>query len=403
MKMKKLLSVLAVAFMLFYIGYQVTANLTEQIETIDALMVEVEDKETCEGFFVRAVQPVYGSADKSYEFLAENGEKVSSGTRLAVCFDSADAAEAFRQARSLETDIANTRAAYREIKADDGGLTLDEAIFRDMESLSGLLHSGEVWNSDSAYSGLTQAIVAREYPRESLGELEQRIAAMESELQALNAAAAGGQVVASDRSGYFIKATECSPALCTVEEMRQLTPDRLRNLCEDGRNAEKQEGVVGYIMETFEWYYVCAMPEEAARAIDGRTAIDLCFPYILSENISAKIDDVTYFENEDAVVVFRCGFIDDDFLRGAVETCDVVKQSYSGIRIPREALHQNEAGEWGVYCLNGAMLQFKTIEWTYKGDTYYIARPAASAGKGLYLYDKIVIRGKGLEAGMVIE
>ena len=400
--MKKLLSVLAVAFLLFYIGYQVTANLTEQIETIDALMVKVEDKETCEGFFVRAIQPVYGSAQKSYEFLAENGEKVSAGTRLAVCFDSADAAEAFRQARSMEVDIANTRAAYRQIKADDGGLTLDEAIFRDMESLSGMLHSGQVWNSDEAYSSLTQAIVAREYPRESLGDLEQKIAAMESELKGLNAAAAGGQAVVSDRSGYFIKATESSPALCTIEEMRQLTPDRLRSLCEAGRDRKDEDGVVGYIMETFEWYYVCAMPEEAARAIDGRSTIELCFPYILSENISANIDDISYFEDE-AVVVFRCGFIDDDFLRGSVETCDVVKQTYNGIRIPREALHLDEEGAWGIYCLNGAMLEFKTIDWTYKGDTYFIAKPADSASRGLYLYDKIVVRGKGLEAGMVIE
>lgn len=400
--MKKLLSVLVVILMLLYIGFQVVTNLTEQIETIDALMVQVEAKETCEGFFVRAIQPVYGSAERSYEFLAENGEKVSGGTSLAVSFQNADAAEAFRQARILEEDIANTRAAYQEIRADDGGLTLDEDIFRDMESLSGLISDGKVWASDSVYSGMTRAIVAREFPRDRLSELEQKIADMESELKSLNAAASGGQEVKSERSGYFIKATESHPALCTVEEMRQLTPDRLRRLCDEGRDAKSEQGVIGYIMETFEWYYVCVMSEEAAREIDGRTNISLCFPYILSENISARIDDITYFEDE-AVVIFRCGFIDDDFLRSSVETCDVVRQSYSGIRIPREAIHLNAEGEWGIYCLNGAMLQFKTIDWVYQGDTYFIAKPADSAGKGLYLYDKIVIKGKGLEAGMVIE
>ena len=400
--MKKLLSVLVVAFLLVYIGYQVSANLTEQIETVDALMVTVEAKETCEGFFVRDVQPIYGDADRAYEFLAENGEKVSGGTSVAVSFKNAEAAEAFRQARTLENDIANTRAAYQEIKADDGGLTLDEAIFRDMEELSGLLSDGRAWGTDSVYSSMTQAIVARDYPRESLGELEQKIAQMESELKALNAAAAGGQEVVSDRSGYFIKATECSPPLCTVEGMRQLTPDELRRLCETGRGTGSDPNVIGYLMETFEWYYVCTMPEEAAREIDGRTSIDLCFPYILSENISARIDDIRYFDGE-AVVVFRCGFIDDDFLRGSVENCDVIRQSYEGIRIPREALHKNEEGVWGVYCLNGAMLEFKPVEWTYQNDSFFIVKPEASAKKGIYLYDKIVVRGKGLEAGMVIE
>ena len=283
--MKKLLSVLVVLLLLVYIGYQVTANLTEQIETIDALMVEVEDKETCEGFFVRSIQPVYGGADKTYEFLAENGEKVSGGTSVAVSFDNADAAEDFRQARVLEEDIANTRAAYNEIRSDDGGLTLDEAIFRDMESLSAQLQAGSAWNTDSVYSGLTQAIVAREYPRASLSDLEQKIDAMEDELRVLNARAAGGREVTSDRSGYFIKATESSPALCTVEEMRQLTPDRIRELVAEAADRKAESGVIGYIMETFEWYYVCSMSETAAREIDGRTSVELCFPYILSENI----------------------------------------------------------------------------------------------------------------------
>ena len=172
--MKKLLSVLVVILMLLYIGFQVVTNLTEQIETIDALMVQVEAKETCEGFFVRAIQPVYGSAERSYEFLAENGEKVSGGTSLAVSFQNADAAEAFRQARILEEDIANTRAAYQEIRADDGGLTLDEDIFRDMESLSGLISDGKVWASDSVYSGMTRAIVAREFPRDRRAGAEDR-------------------------------------------------------------------------------------------------------------------------------------------------------------------------------------------------------------------------------------
>jgi len=56
--MRKVLSILAVALLLIYIGYQVTSNLTETIKTVDAVVVEVEDKVTCRGVFVRSAAPV---------------------------------------------------------------------------------------------------------------------------------------------------------------------------------------------------------------------------------------------------------------------------------------------------------------------------------------------------------
>ncbi|MEA4921189.1 MAG: hypothetical protein VB078_09740, partial [Clostridiaceae bacterium] len=100
--MKKAMSALGILLLLVYIGYQISHNLTDQIETIDAQMVAVEDKTTCEGIFIRSSIPVYGDTDKTYEFLAGNGEKVSKGQKIAAVFDSLEAAASFRKASSLE-------------------------------------------------------------------------------------------------------------------------------------------------------------------------------------------------------------------------------------------------------------------------------------------------------------
>lgn len=399
--MKRLFSAAVVLLLLVYIGYQVSQNLTEQIETIDALMVEAQDKTTCEGIFVRDVEPVWGDSDKTYEFLAENGEKVSRGSRVAVCFDDPSAAEAFRQARALEEDIAGAWAACSAIRGSDGGLTLDADIFSDMETLSGMLAQGMAWQTDSVYSAMTQAIVARDYPREEVGTLEAAIEAMESQRRSLDAAAAGGRTVTAQKPGYFIKASQSGAVLCTTEEMYAMTPGDLAACIARAQTAAPEEGVIGYIMSNFEWNYVCAMPAEDAAALEGRAGVELSFPYILSDTITAKVDRISYYDDR-AVVIFRCGFIDEDFLACTAETCDVVKATYTGIRVPKEALHLN-GDQWGVYCLSGAMIKFKPVEWLYKGDSYYIVRPADSAAKGLYLYDKIIIRGKGLEVNKVIK
>ncbi|MBQ9966551.1 MAG: hypothetical protein IJO95_02805, partial [Clostridia bacterium] len=143
--MKKLLSFLAVVLLLVYIGFQVFHNLADQIVTIDAQIVTVEDKATCRGILVRSSIAVPGDTGKTYEFLVENGEKVSRGQQIAAYFASPDEAEAFRQAQALSDDIANAQKAYKEITSDDGGLTLDAVIFDSMEQVSKELSDGRAW------------------------------------------------------------------------------------------------------------------------------------------------------------------------------------------------------------------------------------------------------------------
>jgi len=111
---------------------------------------------------------------------------------------------------------------------------------------------------------------------------------------------------------------------------------------------------------------------------------------------------VKYYDDQ-AVVIFSCGIMDDELLGGVSETADIIKQSYSGIWLPREALHMNDEGQWGVYCLSGAVVKFKPVEWVYQGDSFYLAKPADSAQKGLYLYDKVIVKGRNLEENMVIK
>lgn len=400
--MKKIISVMAVVLLLVYIGYQISHNLTEQIETIDALNVTVEDKVTCRGFFVRSASAVSGDTSKTYEFLVENGEKVSRGQTIAACFDSADAAEAFRSSMILEKDIANAEQAYKSILSDDGGVTLDSSIFDGMEKLSGLLKAGEVWDTDAVYSQLTQAVVAREYPREDASGLENAIADMKSQLAAYKRASSGSSyTMTAKEPGYFVRAAESSPSICTPDEMYSLTPDDVDRLTEAGAG-DTPDGIIGYVVDGFEWYFICAVDDVQASQLEKMSYAGLSFPYMTSESVRARVEKVSYYDDRD-VVIFSCGNMNSEFLGGGVETVDIIKSTYTGIRIPKEALHQGEDGQWGIYCLSGAVVKFKPIEWIYQGDTYYIAKQAESAQKGLYLYDKVIVKGKNIQPNMVIK
>ncbi|MBQ1271655.1 MAG: hypothetical protein IIW34_01620 [Clostridia bacterium] len=400
--MKKLLSFLAVVLLLVYIGFQVFHNLSDQIVTIDAQIVTVEDKATCRGILVRSSTAVPGDTGKTYEFLVENGEKVSRGQQIAAYFASPDEAEAFRQAQALSDDIANAQKAYKEITSDDGGLTLDAVIFDSMEQVSKELSDGRVWALDEAYSELVQSVIAREYPRDSIADLEQSIASMQSELSGYKNTYQNGGSLRADTPGYFVRASEGEAPICTPDEMYSMTPDSLAELIashEEGSEAEN--GVIGYIVDGFEWFYVCELPAEDAHPIESAGRASLSFPDILSDPLTGTVEKVSYFDDR-AILILKCGYVDHSFLGASVETADVVKRSYTGIMVPGEALHQLD-GQWGVYCLSGAVMKFKPIDWVYQGDGYYIAEPSDSTSAGLYLYDKMIIRGKNLEVNKVMK
>ncbi len=397
--MRKIMSALVLFLLLIYIGYQVTSNLTETIKTVDAVVVEVEDKITCRGLFVKSASTVTGADGRFVEYLAENGEKVAAGEQVAVCFSTAAAAESYREAVSLENEVKSAESAYRTITGDDGGLTLERAIFGNMAALAAQLDRGRVWEADALYASLTRDVVAREYPRDELDQLAEATEELRARLSEARAASASGVAFNSDESGYFLRAGEGMPSLCAPGDIESLTPDRLHELLAADEPLSDDD-VVGYIVDSYDWYFVFETDAAEAAALEKRSSVQLYFPNMVCDRVSAKIYHIAYFDDT-AVVALSCGYVNESFLSAVSDTADVIRRTYTGIRVPKEALRLSD-GEWGVYCLNGAVVKFKPIEWVYQGDDYYIVEPAESSSKGLYLYDKIITRGKNLQQNMVV-
>ena len=93
-KASTLLTIVFFAAVAVYIFYQVTANLTRQIRTVDALEVTVEDKISARGYFIRQQKVVSGTGAGTAEYLVQDGAKVSRGQKLAVFFQGDGARQA---------------------------------------------------------------------------------------------------------------------------------------------------------------------------------------------------------------------------------------------------------------------------------------------------------------------
>ena len=246
-----------------YIVYQVVANLTQQIRTVDALEVTVEDKISARGFFIRQQIPVSGGSGRA-EYLVEDGDKVSKNQRIAVLFDGEETQRAYDQAYQLEQRLAALKYAYSMITSGVDSLKMDQLIFDDILSINEHLEKGEVWRVGSDYSALQQLVVTRGATESDKASFEGQIKQLEGEIaNAKKQYASGSSSIRAADAGYFVSGLDGYETLLTADRLDTLTPDDLTGL-----QPAAGEGV-GSLTVDFQWYYAVVLTEEQFEAVNG--------------------------------------------------------------------------------------------------------------------------------------
>ena len=100
------------------------------------------------------------------------------------------------------------------------------------------------------------------------------------------------------------------------------------------------------------------------------------------------------------------------------QTVELIFDSWSGLRVPKEALRlvkfpaqgteegsgsQAPEEKMGVYALTNGRSEFKEAEIIHEGGDYYVVRPVGSGRKVLRAGDTVITHGTGLQDGLLIE
>lgn len=83
------------------------------------------------------------------------------------------------------------------------------------------------------------------------------------------------------------------------------------------------------------------------------------------------------------------------------QACTLIFETYSGLRVPKEALHVDEEGNTGVYILEGAVARWKPVEILYASSDDYVAALDQSSTDTLWPGDEILL-GSNLYDGKVV-
>ena len=80
----------------------------------------------------------------------------------------------------------------------------------------------------------------------------------------------------------------------------------------------------------------------------------------------------------------------------------IINSTYSGLKLPAKALRLQD-DKPGVFVRSGMTIKFVGVNVIYRTDEYIICEQQVSNDDVLRLYDDVVVKGKGLYDGKIVD
>ena len=249
-------------------------------------------------------------------------------------------------------------------------------------------------------------------------ELSDRLRALNEQLAVLTQQSAQATTrVTAPAPGVFSNLVDGYESRLTPGTLDQLTPALLQELIESP--AGEDSGSMGKLITSNTWYFAANLPKEAAdRLVRGRSAT-LRFSGELNRDVEMTVSRIGSTQEGRTLVVFSSNryLTLTTLLRH--QTAELIFESFSGLRIPKEALRLEEftvqdpnassgappatVSKIGVYALVNGRAEFREAEIVTEGSDYYVVRPAGPEKKLLRAGDSVIIHGTNLQDGMLVE
>lgn len=401
----KLITVLFALTVLAYFGVQAWRTFTVPEVTTEVYTYRAERILALSGYLVRD-ELVIDCSEPLVELTRAEGERVAKGKRVATVYQSADALEAERQAAALRVQLEQLQYAKAAARDATAALRLDTEIESGIVDLRAVLAAGNYAAASSAVTALETTVLRREYAYRGSTDLGGRIDALEAELDALTRGIGGGaRTVTAPVAGTYSAVVDGYESVLTPDALSGMTPSTLAQV-----RPEPVSTTVGKLILSDVWYYAAAIPEADAAGIEAGQSYELSVSGA-DAPLPVVVESVGKAENGERLLVLRgrAHLSSITMLRG--QSAELILESRTGLRVPKNALRIGDDQRLGVYCRIGRQAWFKPVELLYQGEDYCLVAPGEiiAARESDYVFytlrvgDEAIVSAAELYNGKVLE
>ncbi len=395
---------LAALVLIADIAFQIGNTVVQEVETVATNLIETSESIYAEGYIVRTEAVLSAQTGGFLGYAVENGERVSQGDAVA----------------NVYADTADNRSMFSEISRIDHWLTLlskanavkgiytiasaDQRIAALRLQLDEKIAQGTPGNE-----ALEDELLMMLYVRDlkSGKKLEDISSRMQQERSALQEQlGSASQTVTADRIGYFYSSCDGYESFMDGETVLSATISELEELLHRQKEPEQESTAVGKIVTDYNWYLVCELPNTSVRGMTQSKSYTVHFSGDNELALSMKLARMVYeYGNENSVLIFQCSEMPEGFEYIRYQPVTIDLETFNGYRVPVSAV-RNLNGICGVYVLRGSIVDFREISpVSIQDGVVVVAADAEATGdyKMLQYYDQIIVRGKDLHVGKIID
>ena len=392
-----ILSVIVIAYMTYNAFAYTYSPVTTERLTEEASIERTFD---FKGFVLRDETAISSQSGGTSISLAVDGTRVAKGDCIAISCANNDDASAYTRLKAAKEEYnrlvtLNNQNGVNELSSEKlndeiqtaYGDILNKIFQNDFSTVS---KSVEEFNNKSA---------TRQIMSEGSIDLSDAITTLKEEIDSLESKNVKYTEVEAPASGYYINNLDGYETTLNYAEADKLTIEQIEKAVE----AEPSEAASasGKLVSSYLWYLAGVVDTKHTKSFPVGKNIIVNFPDEGLEKVSMKVESAEAV-NGKLKVILSSTLMNETLANMRIENVEIVEQSYSGYKIPSNAIRFNKENNSGVYVLRGKIISFIEVEILYSQEEYVIVSASRTGGRGLKLYDDVVIKGRDVYDGKVI-
>ncbi|MBQ0037494.1 MAG: hypothetical protein KBS74_02360 [Clostridiales bacterium] len=352
-----------------------------------------------DGWMIRS-EETFSSGAVTLSHVLGEGAHVGAGQTIAIAYQNEDALKTVGEIEEQELQLQQLEFAMSTYLDADAALKLDSSINDSILQLQGSVSRGDYSTAADDISALKAAILKRSHTYSSNDEIQANIDTVKKSLRTLRNSLSNAQNITAPKAGTYSAICDGYETTLTPKMLKKLKPSRLDKVKSTDTTAN-----VGKLIYGSTWYYAANVTAEQARQLTKGQSAKLHFAKGFEQDIPVTVYRISAQEDGRQTVILTGNRYIAQTTQLRHQQAELILATYSGIRVPANALRMNEEGQGGVYCVVGMTAQFKPAEVVYQGDGYTLIKPTADAAGEQILRtgDEVIITAAELEVGKVIE
>lgn len=401
MREGKALRIILCIIAVVFVVHQIYSSVYKPITTVSAEYYTATEGFQISAVVVREEKIITSDTSGTLHFVLSDGERVAKGGTIANIYSNASVSVTVNRIEQLKSRIADIEEmqGYNDVEAADIAL-INTKVNNSLNELLRGVASGQFSSVESDSAELLTNISRRQMITGEQTDFSERLAELKSELDTLNASLSQpvGSITA-ETSGYFVSGVDGYEDVLTCESIDRLTPESLDALKADG----VPDNTIGKIVSGYTWYI--ASKVDISDSLKYKVGDNLTLKTTLksSPELNVTVEKINTSQSDDkAVMIFSCQQMNSELASIRKGTMTIISNTYSGLKLPTKALRIQD-GQAGVFVRSGMAVKFVSVNVVYRTDEYIICEQQVSNESVLRLYDEVVVKGKRLYDGKIVD